>query len=387
MYVDKDLFVEFSFIKKGFVKKNKMPIKDWSFALQWADDKHEDLVKSCLLKNVLKDNLPRIPSTLSAMNQVSTHFEQEQDITETTLNLYYNMMNCTKYEVIAFLKSVEEKSSDELFFDMPSELISSMKGKPCRARDHELLCQLTAPNQIFSKNPTVLVSNSKETILYVKGKEVDKIKKGGLLVAVPTSTALEQFAVVNYCKDQCTLLSITRKGIVEVCDFDLPLPDKDSSIDWIDCVVYENHNILFWGGTDALRGQVTWSYSTAIDPFLKTDFFYEVDHPDKIASNIQTQGLNKQDYTKHGNLLTVWKRYIETEFENKRKWKNISSVQTVTHKVADCLSDTTCVWGSPQQYVLTTKNTLTVYLCGVKQSEFTVDAEIEQFCVLYAHSK
>jgi hypothetical protein len=362
-----------------------MPIHDWSLALQWADDIDEKIVNECLKKDVIFTECPRISATLSSLSQVETHFRNESEITEITLNLYHNMLKCTKPEVIAFLRSVHENTSDELFFDMPSELISSMKGKPCRSRDHEKLKHLVVPSQLFSKYPTLLVSNTCETALFIKGKLIQKINKGGLLCVLPTDNLLEQFVIL--CNnDQCSLLSVTRHGIIETCEFDLPI-NENSKIEWIDAVRFNDHILLFWGGIDALRGQPSWSYSTAIDPFKLTDLFYELDYADKIANKIFSECAYNQDYTKHGNVLTLWKRYEESEEKNHRKWVLLLSIQSTTEKIADCLPDTMNVWGSPQQYVVVSKNKISTYLCGVKQNEFDLHFDVHNLCVLYSHSR
>ena len=362
-----------------------MPIKNWTLALYWADDKNEEGIDECFNKDIYAEGKPRISATSSAMNQVEFHFKNEE-ISESTLNLYQKLLGCTRPEVLAFLKSINLNTVEDMFYDMPSDMISTMKGRPCRARDHEKLLPLKLPSRTFSKCPTLLVSNLKETALYVRGKEIQRISKGGLLVALPTINTLEQFAVI--CNNgPSTLLSVTRTGIIETCDFDLILPEGEETIDWIDSVTYNDHIILFWGGTDALRGQSTWVYSTALDP-TGNELFYELENADKNSQLILKDSLQNHDYTKHGNLLTLWKRFTEVELDGQRHWNQSVSVNTSTHLVLTVPSNTTCVWGSPQHFVLSdTTNKITTYLCGIKQNEFSLNLTASSMCVLYSHSK
>lgn len=332
---------------------------------------------------------PRLPSCASALAEVEAHFAAVKSVDKPTLALYQSMLRCGRVEVLAFLQSCLERTTDSLFHEMPTHLISAMRGRACRTRDHEQAPAQSPPTRGFSKVPTLLCVADGWTLLLVRGAEVARVKGGGLLAPLPTSSALEQLAIACDAAGTCRLLSATRRSLEVLSTFDLSVPEGER-VEWLDARAWEGHIVLFWGGLDALRGQASWSFCAGIQPAALSagELFYEVPHADEAADSIFAQALaGKQDFAAHGNLLTLWTQHVDQEVEGLRFWRQKQALLAGVYKLAE-VAGALGAWGSPQQYVtLEVSGDFRVWQCGEERHVFAAPPKAEDFCVMYAHSR
>jgi hypothetical protein len=371
----------------------KERVIDWDKTLIWAcqglkdtptsnDQYVQDSIAECFSKKV---DQPRLSSLTNAMIDVDTHFRKTNVIDIPTLDLYQTLLRTTRTELLAFLASCAKGDVEEKFVEMPTELISQMRGRPCRTRDLEILPIVPMANKPFSKIPSILTCDIQTTNLYVRGEKVASIQASGFLVPIPTSSTLEQLVIIAAPNGDCKLISTTRKNMEIVGEFSIDVEDK---LDWIDIISTKNNIILYWGGTDPLRGQSTWNYYSGINlkKLTKDDLFYDV--PDAIAIlESTTETAKKQhDFTTHGNLLTLWTRHVESETDGKRQWKSNQLAVLGAAYSSTPIESALELWGSPQQFISLHHCSIKSWVCGEFRSSFTIDSA-DHACVLYAHSR
>ena len=362
-----------------------------SDVLKWLDTDEENLklkVNEFLSKDCLDE--PRISSTHKAMELVENHFKKSDKISVQTLELYEYILNAkTKIEVIAFLHSFLNETLEEYFFEMPTITISQMIGRPCRARDLEKF-QFNGPSRTFNKTPCLLLCNNDETLLFHKNI-VHRIEVGGnFVVPIPSLSTIEQLAIICEKNGKCSLVSATKKNLIVIANFNLEVPEKEE-ISWIDVHEYKNKKILFWGGTDHLRGQTSWNFHSGIDP-ENDDIFYEIDaEGEMITKELFENGLENAEFTEFGNLLTLWTHHEETEVEGKRKWKKNQSIIQLDQNCADIDSgDCFNVWGNANSFV-TLHNGNDDYFAKIWTGGKIINSfkimPCQNACVLFAHSR
>lgn len=374
----------------------KQKIVKWQDALKWAlqdeTSNEEDLklaIDKCLTKSSSKE--PRIASCSNAMADVESHFRKSEKIDVPILSLYQSLLKIHKRtEVLAFLQSCCQGNVDEEFYEMPTPLISHMVGRPCRTRDIEVFSNLPLPSRPFShKTPTLLIADALNTRLIVRGNEVASIRSnGGFLAPIPTSSTLEQLVVQCDVKGVCKLLSTTRKNIELVGEFQLDVPENET-IDWMDALVHKGHAILYWGGTDPLRGQVTWNYFSGIcvDAIADDDkeLFYDVDGAALVPDHMQA--LKQLDFTVHGNLMTLWTQHEDTENNGIREWSTHQLAVMGSFKSPASFEGAKAIWGAPQQFLTLHEHSAKVWVCGELRNSFDVSSNCKHACVLYAHAR
>lgn len=356
---------------------------------------------------------PRFSCTLKSLGDVEEHFNtSEMYIDKPTLALYQSMLGAhSKTQVLAFLLAVHNGTSGEKFHEIPTQLISKMQGRACKTRDLEdLSLQKEKPLRQFNSHSLSLLLCTREKIqLLVKGEEVESVNVSNtaLITPVPTSSSLEQFAVSCTNNGHCKILSTTRKNLKVVGEFQIDTP-KGELIHWMDILSVGNKTIMYWGGNDALRGKILWSYHTGIDfealENSDKDLFYELDsaselYYENIEKRFKQMKADAQDYSIHGNVLTLWSQCIEAEYSGKRKWNEVQSIVMGT-RVLSKLQDEKLVfaWGSPQQYLtINEASSLNVYLGGEKVNKSSHHSTkvlkhdtnniLQCGCVLYAHCR
>ena len=344
---------------------------------------------------------PKLSTHISVLKQVEDHFLQHQKIDIKTLSLYHSLLKTSKSEVLAFLNACLSNETEQLYYEMPLELISQIHGRPCRIRDFEEGTIAHTPLNNFSRVPTMLVCDHEFTRLYVRGVEVGKIDVTGLIAAVPTSSTLEQHAVICKQNGVCTLVSTTRKSVVIVAEFKLDVPENEI-ISWIDIVTVDSKTVLFWGGCDPLRGQATWSFSSglSISDLMdsENEAFFDFQDCEKLYEGILDLATREQDFSKHGNVLTLWTRYIDEEVANQRVWVKQSSLHHRSRVFRsagyeDCTkTDLVSVWGTPQQYVaIDCEGLMTHWIVEgkniIERSRLKTPHRPVSMCLLYAHSR
>lgn len=368
----------------------KEKFDDWNLVLKWAEEDENALKMK--MEEVLKKeiNNPRLKSSSDALDEAETHFHSRKKIDLPTLNLYSTLLRANKYEVLAFLLSSLMGKIQEDFLDVPTHLISSMKGKPCKIRDLEKYEHLSQPKpwHVLSKLPAFLVSDEKNVRLIVRGEIIQsKSIASKFLVSLPTSSSLEQFVWLCDERGKSHLLSTTRQNMDLSGEFDLDVP-KGESIGWIDAIQYNDKTFIYWGGTDALRGKETWSYFAGIDPLSET-LFYTVNETESLEAYKQTR--NPHSFSLHGNLLTLWKQRIDTEKEDLRTWKTISTIiNNDNNLVALKEEDIDAVWGISDMFWTMHESNFTLWYGGKKTKSVYIGGEFKlgnNFIVLTSHSR
>jgi hypothetical protein len=375
----------------------KVRLTDWSKITRWAcqgalkdSSKSEeefvlDSINECRSRNQVR---PKIPSCANAMNDVDLHFKKMGVVDVATLDLYQSILKVSKTELLAFLLSCAEGNVEEVFVEMPTSMISEMKGKPCRTRDLEVMPPQTLAVKQFSKTPSVLISDKEKVRLYVRGSEVAAINGTGFLVPIPTSSTLEQLVLVVSTLGECKLISTTRQNIEIIGEFSIDVEEK---LDWVDIITTKNHVILYWGGTDPLRGQNTWNFYSGINlkslNSLKEELFYDVPNAVSISDSILESAQKQHDFTTHGNLLTLWTRHFDSEHDGIRYWESNQMAVFGSFYLSAPIKLAVDVWGSPQQFISLHDGCVKTWICGEHRSTFDVVSGAANVCVLYAHSR
>lgn len=371
--------------------------KHWSSILAWINEdvqiQEEDIIKRINEINAdtsLNQLKPKLSSPLSTLQDIESHFLScELDL--HTIKVYALALKIPKLNLAAFLLSVLEGSAETKYYSIPSSSFSKMYGRPCKTRD---LIHLECNHQPFRKlckYPSLLLSCDRGIVLYVAGKPVQCLENlQGMVIAIPTSSALEQFALVcDLSNGKTTLLSTTRMNIQVLGNFDLDKPE-DEEIGWVDVIPwYNNEMILCWGGTDALRGQTTWQYFSGMNiPEIDdlNEFFVETNVTDEAYASLKKdcfEGMS--DFLRHGSMLTSWVQLIDTEEDGKRVWKPKTTIAMDQWCIKE--TDEDCkVWGSPCQYLSICGNECRLWESGKKKFEMSVEP-CTSFCLLLAHSK
>ena len=366
-------------------------ISDWPQVLRWAvqglsrdSQKSDEVILIDSIADLLDKKItksPRIPACASAMQEVQQHFGANRDLDKPTLALYQSILRVqSRSDVFAFLVSVLEGTVDELFESVPTELISCIKGRPCRIRDTTIHENDVKPllNE-FSRIPVLLLGDENGVHLMIRGKVLASLNiSSDFLAVIPTENRLEQLSIACNPRGLATLLSTTRKSLASIGTFQLDVPEG-GTIDWLECREWRGVPVLYWGGTDHLRGTCTWSYFSGLQT-EKDDIFCEVADAEEAWKD---QGF---DFTKHGNTLTLCSQVIDVESKDVRTWKEEQQILSNSTKLCDA-NQVSCVWGLPQQYILLDHDgRVEVWLHGEKVSGFQAQ-KAKSACVLFSHSR
>lgn len=349
-------------------------------------------------QNVVSTNQPILKCTQQSMLEVEDYFLASNSIDLQSLLLCHKILkHSTKFETLAFLKDVYENLTDK-YYDLPTEKLSKMNGRPCKTRDLIEIDNCKAASKKMLLSPSVIITTSdnfKEgyTKLFSKSnKLVDTIDGGGLCAVVPTNSTLEQFIITcDIYTGSCRLFTSTRKDLELLGNFDIEKP-SGKNIDWIDCIVSKGKILFYWGGSDCLRGQVTWMHYSGIniEQLFSNDgdLFYDAGE-DVYGSVLEIVKEGNQDFGKHGNVLTLWTQTVEDETEQGRKWVvkqqiNIDKSILKYSKVKNCA----CVWGTHMQFLSFGEDgIISVVEHGKLKQEFDLETKIFSGAALYAHSK
>jgi hypothetical protein len=366
---------------------------------------------------------PRLSCLSSTLDEVEKHFHSTDKIDKPTLNLYQSILKASnKIEVLAFLLSCAQNTCSEKFHEIPTKLISKMVGRACKTRDltkfiHSNIHQFKK-RTIYSKSLITLVGWG--DCVRLMGKSGDEIEKLDLknfeihlITPIPTESALEQFVIVSNKSGKCIILSTTRKSLRFVGEFFLDVPENEE-IQWIDIINSPNFHgkcFICWGSNDCLRGKINWNFYAGLNlnameskSSLDSIFFdASSDNVIELISNVYKLASSNQledDFTWHGNLLTLWTQYKDSEDDGiTRRWK---PEQCITLSSSLIYSNTKndipleFCWGTPNQYVtLNNKNSLEIYVKGEKVGEKALMFSSERKllvhnvagCILNAHSR
>jgi len=347
--------------------------KDFEAVEKWANcSKLETKIASFLEEPCV--HAPRIPACSSSLAQVQTHFRKSMPVDVSTLQLYESILRVQeKYHVLAFLQSCMDGTVDELFGDVPTNVLSSMKGRPCRTRDVNQY-KFKDDVQLFTRMPALLVGTSEKVTLWIKGKPVSSLNLDATFLAVlPTANRLEQFAIACSSAGNASLISTTRQGLTLVSDFSLDVP-ANAIIQWIECRIIDGKTVLYWGASDALRGTEPWSYFSGIE----NDTFFNVEGAEEGWKQEAT------DFTKNSNVLTLWTYVNDVETRDERVWKKEQQVLYQGQRVCN-VSDISCVWGVPEQFVtLHNEGLVSVWKHGEVESSIQAEKG-NSIGVLFAH--
>ena len=374
-------------------------VKNWSNVLKWIFDEdvpNEKLIINKILEfNSLNDQKqPRINCCLSVLQDVEHHAKESKCLDLSTFKLYASALKVPNVAVISFLESVYDGSVEALYYSIPPHIFSRMEGRPSKTRDLNAFDFLSMPRRIekrLGKHPALLLSTQLGLELTIGERKVDCIEGlRGLVVAIPSSSRLEQYAIVcDPMSGKANLVSTTRLDIQVLGSFELEIPDDQASkIDWIDVIVWENSEmVLYWGGTDALRGNMTWNFCSGlnISEINNLDeFFLEPNVPDDVIEKIREKCTKSTvDFLQHGNVLTSWTQLIDTEDNSVRKWIPKTKITMDSWCIAD-LDQEARVWGVPSQFYSIVNTTCSLIELGVKRNSFKVP-DCDNFCVLYSH--
>ena len=344
------------------------------------------------VQNVLNSTKsPKLKACLDDMIQVQQYFNDNNNIDLTAVKLCHKMLkHTTKFETLAFLQSCFDEKEEELFYELPTELLSQMRGKPCKTTDLiEKNASPVIPHRKMIVSPSFVITTSNtfqngKTMLYGKsGTILSAFDGGGLITVIPTNSTLEQFLIsTDVFTGECKLYSSTRRSLSLLGKFEL---DKNSEIHWMDAYITPKKEIkLVWGATDPLRGKVIWSKYTGLNIqalLEEKELFFELSNDEEIFIH--------QDFSKHGNLLSLWIHTEEDENVEGRCWKTTCTIiQNTNIKIEDILSDCVCVWGNQVQYFEFYKDKIIFKELGkIKQTQ---SLQIDNlFCgaVLYSHSR
>jgi len=318
-----------------------------------------------------RDNVfsPRISSKVCIINEVLEHFQKNKPVSIRVLTLYCKKLGVSRAEVLALLSSGPD------FYSMPSEAVSFVRGRPCRVRTKEHF--KISKNGKSWKNPTVLISSGNLLSMYRENKLVAQCTESGFIAPFPTDNKLEQVVFCVNPTGKACLITTTANSLRKIVDFEVPM---EGPIDWVDVRKDTKCNILYWGGTDHMLGGSLWQYCLGVDDDLN---FFEIsaERADKVC-----EIYAGQDFTIHGNVLTVHRIFQDVEDEV-RKYKGSSFLLCNDGVVSDYGVPLIDAWGTPQNYVLLLENCMRTYTeKDMLETEVHVDRDAS-ICVLYAHSR
>ena len=364
-----------------------------SSALKSMDVKvDEDFVDNELNQVLQSTKKPKLKACLDDMTQVQQYFNDNNNIDLTAVKLCHKMLQyTTKFETLAFLQSCYDKLEEELFYELPTELLSQMVGRPCKIRDLiEKNSNPIIPHRKMIVSPSFVITTSNnfsngKTILYGKsGHVLSTVSGGGLITIIPTNSTLEQFLITtDVFTGECKLFSSTRRSLSLMGQFDI---QKDDEINWMDAYLTPKKEIkLMWGGTDPLRGKVTWSHFTGlnIESLLNDkDLFFEISSED--------ESFLEQDFSKHGNLLSLWSHTEEDQNLDGRCWKTIQTVVQNSKMELGLATEKNCVcvWGHQVQYFEFYNDKILFKELGkIKQVQAINLNNLYSGAILYSHSR
>lgn len=381
------------------------------FVTKAIDNEPIEYDESLIMKKIdemnTRNNLhcPRIKATCESMLEVQKFITENKYIDLSSLELCHSTLQFTsKFETLSFIKSCLEETEEELYFEIPTEILSKMNGKPCRTRDLENANLSLGIKKLFG-TPSLLVSTSSKfsqgsiQLLGRSGSVLYELQGGGCITPIPTSSTIEQFVIVtDIFSGECKLLSSTRRNLELIGLFTIEKPEE-YTIDWIECVNCKGKTVLLWGGSDPLRGKITWSHFSGINVealhATENDFFYEVpdDSHIEILDDVIKQG--KQDFSKHGNILTLWTQTVDDEdYLRGRTWKEQQQLIFGNCFKIDYLLPPNIhfVWGSHLQFALFYKMK-DKFCCDViengklKSQHYLPSDYYFHGAVLYSHSR
>jgi hypothetical protein len=328
-------------------------------------------------------NKPKLSSTLDSLEEVQAHFETHK-CTAQYLDLYRRTLKCEPWQVLCFLLGIHLGASSE-FTEIPSALLCKARGYPYRPNEQFDLRTSSRPAKMIAKPTSFLLCTDTEVHLYVKDDKVASHKCTGYPVVIPTTSSKKQ-RVIMLNGTSCRVLSITTEAITEIGEFDI---EADGQIMFMDAFTTKksdgtDQTVLQWGGGDCIRGVVNWSYCTGLNESLQ---FFEVDDFNNTYRALSLK--NKQDFSLHGNLLTLRQDSVEAEEDGKRSWKiNQLLVCEKTSVLGSSFSGhIDDVWGSPHQHLLLSENTVYTIECGFIRNEAEVVSGGLYVCGLQALSR
>lgn len=332
--------------------------------------------------NSLQGN-PKLNTTLDALQEVQEHFEQRRvglDIVE----LYRKTMQCEPWQVLCFLLAIHLGKACE-FSEIPSRLLCQARGLPYRSSDSFDLRTASRPSKMIGKPISFLLCTEDQVYLYVKDEIVMSIKGKGVPVVIPTTSSKKQRVILLHEKT-CKVLSVTSSSITEVGEFEV---DADGPIDFMDAFTIKradgsDHTVLQWGAGDCIRGVVTWAYCAGLDENLN---FFEVP---PVDNTFRTKSLSsRQDFSLHGNLLSLRLDTEEAEVDGKRQWTLNQSILCDKTLIKGSLFSEHIddVWGSPQQHLILNESMVYTIECGFIRNEAEVVSGGKFVCGLPALSR
>jgi hypothetical protein len=230
-------------------------------------------------------------------------------------------------------------------------------------------------------SPTVLVSGDNLSLVK-NGKVVATAPGGGLVAPFPTESTVEQIVMtLDSSKSIASLYSTTESSIEKLAEFSVFCPHD---VDWVDVRKSDNNHILFWGGTDHMKGGVSWSICVGVNE--KLEFFeVDVDKAERVADSYKVK--NGQDLRVHGNMIAMLRQHEEVD-DFTRSFKSTTTIVCDSKIVIifkGCLDD---VWGTPQQFVALQKDNLRFFHNRLEVANYLLDIQNPtSICVLYAHSR
>jgi hypothetical protein len=326
---------------------------------------------------------PKLSSTLDSLQEVQEHFEQKQ-VSMEILDLYQKTLKCEPWEVMCFLLAVHLGKASE-FTEIPSALLCQCRGLPYRSSSVYDLRSASRPSKMISKPIAFLVSTADTLSLFVKNENVASVTLRGYPVVIPTTSTTKQ-RVILLDKTTCKVLSVTAWDITEIGEFEV---EADGPIGFMDAFTVKrndgkDYTVLQWGGGDSIRGNIQWSYCAGLDDRLN---FFEVTD---FQNNYRHNTLQcKQDFTLHGNLLSLRADTVEAEENGIRKWTINQSILCEKTLISGSsfggfIDD---VWGTPQQHLILSDDIVFTIECGSLRQETEVTKGAIYVCGLYALSR
>jgi len=384
--------------------KDGVDPKFWSdFGIQECEC--ESLVKLTQLKNsmtLVQDAIneiheekivqPRLNSQISILQEVEKHFlnlKSKPDL--STVSLYATALQCSdRLRVMAFLYACSTETTESLYYSIPTDIFSVMKGKPCKTRDFEPWQQKKVKGIRLQGRPALFTHFDNTVNLVINGVIKQSIVgiEAKCMAPIPTNSVLEQFVIVCSEKGDCRIFSTTRKNIMDLGTFQLDVPEHEK-LDWINVRNYKDKTIVQWGGTDSLRGSVSWQFFCGLDVGkigTKEDFFYQISDDEVEACDAQIAKKCKEgsvDYETYGNELTAWINVIDSEQSGKRIWIPKCRIVMNNYLISETASP--LVWGFPNLYYEIDKSKVKIMESGIETTTFQLNHTPELFCVLMAH--
>jgi hypothetical protein len=367
---------------------------------------------------------PRLYSLTNTLDQVEKHFHSTTNkIDKPTLELYRFILKAeTIVEALAFLWCCAKNTVSEKFHEIPTKLISQMVGRACKTRDLSKFTFSTSNHfkkqTLYSKSLITLIGWENCVCLMGKnGDEIEKINlkddfKIHLITPIPTESALEQFVIISSKVGQCIILSTTRKSLRYVGEFSLDVPSNEE-IQWIDIINSPNYYgkcFICWGSNDCFRGKINWNFYAGLNlnamesKSTIDSIFFDASSENviELISNVYKLAMANEledDFTWHGNLLTLWTQYKDSEDTGiVRIWKPEQCI-TIGSSSVNVLNSNGIplefCWGTPNQYItLNIKNSLQIFVKGEKVGDKEMifssarnDKVRVSGCILNAHSR